>query len=254
MKQPKRLNQLLAIQKTRTADAEDEFTQIYHLLKRQGAFEGFSKRFDSSVEGLTLPSEKTNVVAAVPNLMKQVRATLTNLFDLVATRDSTNGVARANVVVNGQTILENVPSTTLIFLDKQMTDLWTVLSKMPTLDAALTWTWDADNGVYRSDEQWTFRQEKHREFPVVYPATDKHPAQVKEVDVTVNVGKWYTTKFSGAISATDKARVLERIDVLRVAVKEALEEANLVSTVEYEMGDKVFDYIFGAVVPGMSPR
>lgn len=244
--QPKRLNQLIAIEKTRKTEAENSFTKIYHLLQRSGAFDGFTKRFEREVEDYPqLPPERANVVAAVPDLLKQVREGLTNLFDLVASKDATNGTARASVVVNGQTILEDVPGTTLIFLDKQLTDLRTVIAKVPTLDAALTWAWDPDNGVYRSDETWTFRQEKTREPLVLYPATDKHPAQVKEIEVTKNVGKWFTVKFSGAIPATQRTEVLNRIDLLRTAVKEALEEANLASTVSVEIGDKVFSFILG---------
>lgn len=242
---PKRLNQLIAIEKTRKSELEATFTKIYHWFQRSGPFDGFTKRYEPDIEGgASYPSEATNVQISVPVLKEQLEEALNNLFDLVASKDATNGVARADVVVDGETILHDVPGTTLIFLDKQLTDLRTVFSKMPVLDAALEWNWDSQNGLWRTDEQWSVRQEKTREPLVLYPATDKHPAQVKEIEVVRNVGKWYTKKFSGAIPLSERSRLLARVDELRVAVKLALEEANLVTTVELPVGKRIFDFLY----------
>lgn len=242
--QPKRLNQLIAIEKTRKGELEKLVTGIYHWFQRQGAFDGFTKRYEPLVEGgQQYAPERANVQHTVPNLLQTIRESMTNLLDLTASKDATNGVSRAPIVVNGTTLIENVPGTTLLSLDKQLTDLRTIVGKLPVLDAAIEWHWDEASSLYRSAEQWTLRQEKHKEPLVLYPHTDKHPAQVKEIEVTKNVGTWYTVKFSGAVPVSERDKVLARIDELRVAVKIAEEEANLVSTVETPIGDKIFEWI-----------
>lgn len=242
--QPKRLNQVIAIEKTRKGELEKLVTGVYHWFQRQGPFDGFTKRYEPDVEdGPTFPPEQAKVQMTVPKLLDELRLAMVNLMDLTASKDATNGIARATLVVDGVTVLEDVPGVTLLFLDKQLNDLRTIISKLPTLDAAIVWRLDTDNDLYRSDEQWAIRQEKRRAPLVLYPATDKHPAQVKEIETTENVGKWYTVKFSGAIPTREKNTLLSRIDALRVSVKVALEEANQAATVEKEIGQRVFEFV-----------
>jgi hypothetical protein len=46
--------------------------------------------------------------------------------------------------VNGKVVLEKVPVTHLLFLEKQVMNLHTIVSKLPTLDPAEKWTFDKD--------------------------------------------------------------------------------------------------------------
>ena len=62
----------------------------------------------------------------------------------------------------------------------------------------------------------------------------------------VTVGYWRTVKFSGALPARRVNELLERVEKLQQAIKFAREEANNAEAPEVKVGDKVFNYIFGA--------
>ena len=70
------------------------------------------------------------------DLLRQAREKWAELWNLVYTQDVGNQQARADVVVDGQTVLANVPVTFLLFLDKQVNDLETFVTKLPTPDPA----------------------------------------------------------------------------------------------------------------------
>jgi hypothetical protein len=99
---------------------------------------------------------------------------------------------------------------------------------MPTQDASKKWT-EAPNlgkGVYEAEPSYTTKTEKQMQPVVLAPATDKHPAQVKESSKDVVVGTFCTTLRSGEVTAAQKAEVLERIDDLLVEIKSARMRAN----------------------------
>ena len=97
-------------------------------------------------EGETFPPESTRVQIKANDIIRQTTEALTKLFDATAAKDWTNCQAKADVVVDGQTLLEQVPATYLLFLEKQLVDLHTFVKKLPVLDASETWTFDASEG------------------------------------------------------------------------------------------------------------
>ena len=62
----------------------------------------------------------------------------------------------------------------------------------------------------------------------------------------VKVGQWRTVKFSSALAAQEKNEIIERIRRLQEAVKFAREEANSMEVEQVTVGNKVFDFVFGA--------
>ena len=105
---------------------------------------------------------------------------LTRLFDVTATKDWTNCVARADVVVDGTPLLRDVPVTYLLFLEKQLVDLHTFVKKLPVLDAVRdldTTTPSADS--FATEPVQTTRTKKVPRNHVKAEATEKHPAQVE---------------------------------------------------------------------------
>jgi hypothetical protein len=61
----------------------------------------------------------------------------------------------------------------------------------------------------------------------------------------VIVGTWTNVKQSGAIKASDKEAMLERVQKLQKAVKFAREAANTVDAPDRNMGESLFDFIAG---------
>ena len=99
---------------------------------------------------------------------------------------------------------------------------------IPTLDPAKKWTIDeaVGDGTYKSDEMIRQSGKKIAKPVVLYPATDKHPAQVQLIQEDIIVGNWTTVHFSGKITPAEKSNVLARIDNLIDAVKKARARAN----------------------------
>ncbi len=179
------------------------------------------------------------------DVLREMSASLTRLFDVTATKDWANCTARADVVVDGRTILADVPVSYLLFLEKQLTDLHAFVKKLPVLDAAESWSLDPSTDWWKTDAVRTIRTKKVPRNHVKAEATDKHPAQVDVYYEDIAVGYWTTVKFSGALPARRVNELLERVEKLQQAVKFAREEANGAEVTDQRVGDAVFGYLFG---------
>jgi hypothetical protein len=178
------------------------------------------------------------------DVLRQIAANLTRLFDVTATKDWANCTARADVVVEGRTLLRDVPVSYLLFLEKQLTDLHTFVKKLPVLDAAESWTFDPSSDWYRTEAVRTLRTKKVPRNHVKAEATEKHPAQVEVYYEDIAVGYWTQTKFSGALPAQRVNELAERVEKLSQAVKFAREEANTFEVTDQRVGEAVFGYLF----------
>lgn len=242
------LAQIIAIEKGVKQSSNRELTDQYHLLQRPALLSGLTRVYsaDAVSDGEiaeTLPSESVKVQAKVEDVLHEASITLTRLFDVTLTKDTANQSARADVVVDGETLLSDVPVTYLLFLEKQLGDLGTIIKTLPVLDPAEEWDYDSNTGVYRTEPQQTRRSKKVKKVLVRYPADDKHPAQTETYDDDVAVGTWTLTKFSGAVSADRKRQLLDRVNALSDAVKMARQSANRVDVVDQHAGKLVFDYL-----------
>ncbi len=179
-------------------------------------------------------------------MIRQARDKWTELWNLVLTQDTGNQSARADLVVDGKTILANVPVTTLLFLDKQVNDLETFVSKLPTPDPAEEWSHDPNSGLLRSKATESLRTSKEPTVIVKYPATPEHPAQTELFTKDVPVGTWNQIVYSSCISADRKSAILARVRKLQDAIKAAKEQANLLEVERQKAGEPLFDYVFGA--------
>lgn len=242
-----KLNQIIAIEKTTKADLNKIVAEAYHVLQRAQLLSGLTKTYQPRDEdGEQLPGEQTRVQVRVPEVIADVKAALVKLFDLTATKDTTNQVAKADITLaDGTMLAEGVSVSTLLFLEKQLTDLRTFVMKLPILDPAEVWTEADQPGAWRAEPVKTVRTKKIPRNHVRAVATDKHPAQVEVYYEDSTVGTWTTTKFSGAIGHRDARAILDRVSILTEAVKQAREFANGTSVVDKKIGDAVLGYLFG---------
>lgn len=179
------------------------------------------------------------------DMLRHTHDILTRLFDITATKDWTNCTARADVIVDGKTLLSQVPVAYLLFLEKQLVDIHTFVKKLPTLDPSESWTFDPSSDTYATEAVQTAKTKKIPRNHVKAEATDKHPAQVEVYYEDVVVGYWRTQKFSGALPAQRLNDLLSRVETLQQAVKYAREEANNVAADDQKVGERVFSYLFG---------
>lgn len=243
-----KLNQLVAVEKGVRNAAERAQTDLYRIIQAPQLFSGISRTYEpKDDDGDRLPTEFTRVQTRVPEVLDQVAKSGAPLYDVTLAKESANGSARADVVVDGFTVLEDVPVTYLLFLERQLVNVKTFVSKLPTLDPSQDWSFDEAQGVWKSRPVQTVRNKKVPRNWVKAEATDKHPAQVEVYHEDVMVGTWTKVDTSGAIPATRKAELLDRVDKLAQAVKFAREQANSAEVTDYpNAGAQIFGYLFGA--------
>lgn len=241
-----KLNQVIALEKGVKSRSYASLTEAHQLLQKPALLSGISRTYKpKDDEGEQYPPESTRVQNRAEQAIADTGRILTELFDVVATKDSANCGARADVTVDGKVLLEKVPVTYLLFLEKQLVDLRTFVQKLPILDPSETWHFDATQDCWASDVAETSKTKKVLRNHVKAEATDKHAAQVDVYHEDVVVGRWKTVKFSGALPAARVRLLLERVDKLQQAVKVAREEANGATVEMVKTGDQVFGYLFG---------
>lgn len=205
------------------------------------------------------PANKTleSTSRSIQNLVTTVPETLEYLFqewnkaeDILHQINRTNQDARADLMFNGVVLLAAVPVDTLLGLESRLEGLRKLLVDMPTLESSRTWTLDQNasmRGVYRADLQdQMVKTEKSKKIIVLYDATDKHPAQVKEADTDLVVGKFVEQKFSGACTPRQKADCLSTLDNLMAEVKSARMRANNTEMSKERIGKTVTDLLLAA--------
>jgi hypothetical protein len=240
-----KLNQIIALEKGVKANTAREVTDSYHELQRPNLFAGLTRTYQPKHEdGDQLPAESTQVQLRTDDVLARIAASLTRLFDVVATKDLTNTAAKADIVVDGRVLVPAVPAVTLLFLEKQLADLGTIIRKLPTLDPAENWHFDEARNYYVTDPAGTTRTKKVPRNHVKAEATDRHPAQVEIFTEDVVVGTWTTTKLSGALPAKRVTELSARVAALHDAVRVAREQANMVDVQDKHIGEQIFDYLF----------
>jgi len=246
-----KLNQINALVTGRKSEVEKAVTETYKILQKPELFVGREGiyRPDDEVNGEKLPREHQKVQHTVSNLLVQARNKWTELWDLTATQDAANQQARANVEVDGQVVLRDVPVTTLLFLEKQVNDVESMISKVPTPDAAEDWTYDGNVGLLRSKAVESARTRKEPTSFVKYEATKEHPAQVEFFHKDVKVGTWSKTAFSGAMKTDEKNAILARVKQLRDAIKLAREHANMLDAKNQKIAEPLFDFVLRGSLP-----
>lgn len=240
-----KLNQVIAVEKGVKQRNNDVGSELVKAVKKPALFNGFAKKYKPLEENNEqFPPETLKVQMTTSQVLKDSNKVLADLLDVTATKDHANCNAKADVKVDGETLLKEVPATYLLFLEKQLTDMHTLVAEFPVLDASEEWALDENAGLYKTDVSQTHKTKKVQKALVMYPATDKHPAQTQLITDDQTVGHWETVKMSGAMPLPDKTKLLEKIEKLQKAVKFAREEANTTLAPDVSVSDKLLGWLF----------
>lgn len=240
-----RLNQIVAVEKGVKSKAVRDLTVAHQVVQKQALLNGLTRNYQPRDEdGETLPAEQTLVQVKAEEALKDAAQALTRLLDVTATKDYGNTAAVADVTVDGHTVVTAAPVTYLLFLEKQLIDVHTFVSKLPVLDPAENWERDESTDAWRTPVIKTTRTKKVMRNHVKAEATDKHPAQVEVYTEDKIVGDWSLVKFSGALPAKRVNELKQRVEKLQDAVKFAREEANGTEVRNQQVGESVFGYLF----------
>ena len=239
------LSPVIAAEKKKKEKVAQELAKAQGVLGQASNLAGISRTYRPKIDGGDqYPPESTRVRNKVKPVLKDVQTALVELFDVIATKDWTNCVAKADVVVDGKPLIKGAPTTYLLFLEKQLAEILSFVKKIPTLDAAEDWHHDDSQDCYATEPTETVRTKKIPRNHVRAEATDKHPAQVDLYMEDVPEGYWRTIKYSGAIPAKELNEVVERIEKLQHAVLFAREEANKTEVIDQRPGKTVLTFIF----------
>lgn len=247
---PTKLNQIIAIRAGVRSDTEKKLTKNYHILQAAALHTGQARTYQPvNDEDYKFPDEVTNVQVKATTVLRAIKDDLTRLFDVTAAMDWTNTTARADIVILGEDepviLVKDAPISYLMFLEKALVNLETVIRKLPVLPATESWTFDPNSDVYKSQPIGTTKTNKVRRSHVLYEATDKHPAQVEPYTEDIPIGTWHTVKFSGALPAEQINKMLARVVKLGEAVKFAREQANMVDVIDPKPGRRILEYVLG---------
>ena len=240
-----KLCQIIAIEKGSKNATGKVLTDCYQKMQKGQLLMGISRTYKpKDDEGDKLPSESTQVQLTVDDVIKSVIESEARLFDVTATKDVTNCAAAADVIVDGIVLMKGAPVTYLLFLEKKLVDLHTLISKLPVLDPSEKWSFNENTNCYASEAAESTRTKKVLKNHVKAAASERHPAQVDVFTEDEIVGYWTTVKFSGAIPVRRQKMMFDRVEKLQRAVKFAREEANSMTVTDVKVGDTILGFIF----------
>lgn len=186
-------------------------------------------------------SETKPVVTSVDARLDYALKHFGKYLDAVLQKDVANQSAKADLIVDGTTLAKDLPGIYLLGLEQKLSGLREMLAAIPTLAPGAVWNKDdgAGEGFFVSAQTEQLKTEKLNEHKVLYEATDKHPAQIKEYTVDKNVAKIATIHRSGMWTPLKKATVLGNLDKLISATKKARMRANLQDVGNEEISAKL---------------
>ena len=240
-----KLNQIIAVEKGIKSRVYGQLTDLNKVVQKPDLFLGFSKTYQKKDdEAEDLPAEKKRVQVVADDILRHTANALSELMYVTARKDWTNCVAKASVVIDGKTTIEDAPVSFLLFMEKQLTDLRTLVANIPMLDENESWTKDENSGLFKAEPTQTHRTRKIQRPLVLYPATPEHPAQTQIITEDVIAGWWTQIKQSGAMPKPKKTALAGRIEALLIATKEAREAANNhAETPVKDIGESVFGFL-----------
>ena len=203
------------------------------------------------------PPQYRKVQITVAEILQVAQESLIRLFDVKFTREFADCTARANVVVDGLPLLDDVPAGYLLFLETKLEELIKLIGKLPVLNPADDWHDNRTDpalpdGVYATSPQETIRAEPVRQVQVLVPnqVIDGKPFEGKFVPYETQdvVGYWSQIKMSGELPASVAQAVRARAVKLLEAVKYARESANTMDVTDRQAGAVVLGYVFGPVL------
>lgn len=239
------LSQIVAVEKDIKEKAAQALDHARRQFKNDDVLFGISKVYTPNDDaGERVPPESKRVQVKVKDELTSLQSRLEDLFNITATKDYANCTAKADIIVDGKTLLPAVPTTYLLFLEKQLAELATFVKAIPTLDTAQKWDYDKQEDCYASAPIETYRTKKDKKSQTVFPGNEHHPPQFLVWDEDSIQGTYRTVKYSGGIPLKEVHAISSRLERLQRAVKFAREEANRLEVKQQEVGEPLLHYIF----------
>lgn len=226
-----KLHELLAIEtnlETQAAKVRSDLANTFE--KKRHLFEEKRTVFLPLAEGELASIElQSDLQSTVPKELDWVQGHIIKALDASYQVAETNTQARADVILEDDTLLlQSVPATALLELEKRLAEISNLIKAIPTLDPAKGFGSDPQRGagVYKAREVVKTRTKKVAKVIVKYEATKEHPAQTEMVTEDVPTGKIQEQEWSGLLTPADKSALIDRVEILARAVRRARSRAN----------------------------
>lgn len=244
-----KMHELIAAEAATSATYNAMLDETAKVFDRPDAFiRSVSKKthFDAEMSHLDVEEVKDMTTSVSDRLDYLLNGSFVKHVDLELNKDTTNQVAKADLIVSGKTIAKDVPATMLLDLEKEFARLRQLVLKVPTLAAGPEWITDEESGMFKTKQPIvTFTTKKTIKPIVLVAATDKHPAQVEKVSEDVPIAKVEKWTWSSMMTSAQKAAMLGRIDQLLLAAKQARMRANDAEATDRKIGQSIADYVLG---------
>lgn len=249
MAKPTKLHEIIAVE----GDLQNTANKVI-----DEAIQTFSKKAEHFVEQLSSlrmhneerQDENTTdhkaMVTTVGEKLSYVGKHLMKYYDAISRKERTNQEARADLVVDGDVLIADMPGTLLLGLESRLRQFRTMCEAIPTLQPGIVWTLDEDRPgrVYKiAEPRKRFKTEKIKESKVIVQPTKEFPAQVDTWTVDKPCGTISDQIWSGMISPAEKSDLIGRVDTILRAVKKARQRANEAEVVDLRIGKIIIDYI-----------
>lgn len=224
---------------------------LFKPLKSPALSEGITKVFKPAVSdaagkvnnSFAPPAEHKPVQILVRTLLPEVTGEYGKYIDLDMQIEIANARAKGHVIIDGETILQDVPVTALMLLEKRLKALQAHLEALPTQDPAVRWVWDSSHKAYAGPMETTLSKRTVKSFVTVAPATEHHPEQVRDVEKEEVMGIWEKTLYTGLLDPKERNEILHRLKVLIEAVAEARIRANDIEVIPSKLGTELMAHL-----------
>ena len=227
-----KLHEILAVEPALEKTARKLSDESIKTFGKNNLFNGSVKMLKmlSDTEKYLEHSDVLELTTTVDENIDYLMNPIAKYWDTVLSKEIGNSEAKADVVLEDGTILgKDLPVSFLLGMEAKLGKLRSVYEAIPTLAPGIKWVKDENQraGIFmNASDTVTFKTKKDLEFRIAYDATPEHPAQVRDIENTVNVGIYTTTTTCGMISPLDKANRITRVDELLLAFKKARMRAN----------------------------
>lgn len=250
-----KLHELLAVEADLEGRAKVVMNETQNVFKNGNFFQGFHRTYKPFVDdGIDHPVEQSALATTVNAKLDYAGKAISQYYDALLQKESTNQVAVSDLVVDGQVIAEAVPATFLLGMESRLKTLRGVYAQIPTLDQGIAWQLDEGKGkdIYvASAPEESMKTQRTIKSKVLYEARfpkegesgQSIPAVIDKWEEVENVGKYTKNTWCGMITPARKSELLDRIDQLLRAVKKARQRANTTEVVKSQIGAKLMDFI-----------
>jgi hypothetical protein len=248
-----KVHELLAVQGNINGQTQKLRTDLMATFeKKKHLFQETLQTFQSTEEGKDSTPQVESQQSIQTSVLKEINwisQKLVKMIDIGHQVDIGNTQAKADVTLeDGTTLLRDIPATTLLWLEKRISEWKDLILSIPTLDPAKGFSLDTSRGkgIYKAREVNKPRTRKTKEVIQLSPATDKHPAQVQLIDIDKNIGTIKEQEWSSMITPALKADLLDNVEKLDRAVKAARSKANEqeVAKDAGKIGSDLLEFIF----------